>query len=172
MTNECPFELAGGVFVDQTTDGGSTWQQLELTPPAGQGPFAETYLLCRTHSPNLRSATHGALIVECQRQSGGLVSFLYSTGDAGRTWRISAYPGGPLLLLNDTTGWALSRRLHKTENGGQTWRLIKTVNWDGQFSFVNEDLGWAVARSEQALALVRTTNGARTWSVLEPVIGE
>ena len=172
MTNECPFELAGGVFVDQTSDGGSTWQQLELSPPAGQGPFVETYLLCRTHSPNLRSATQGALVVECRRQSGGLVSFLYSTDDAGQTWRISAYPGGALLLLNDTTGWALSRQIHKTENGGQTWRLIKTVNWDGQFSFVSGELGWAVARSEQAIALVRTTNGARTWSVLEPVIGE
>ena len=172
MTNECPFELAGGVFVDQTTDGGSTWTQLELTPPAGQGPFAETYLLCRTHSPNLRSATLGALVVECRRQSGGLVSFLYSTDDAGQTWRISAYPGGALQMLNDTAGWALSRQIHKTENGGQTWRLIKTVSWDGQFSFVNEELGWAVARSAQAIALVRTTNGARTWSVLEPVIAD
>ena len=172
MTNECPFELAGGVFVDQTTDGGNTWQQLELNPPAGQGPFADTYLVCRSHSPNLRSATRGALIVECRRQSGGLVSFLYSTDDAGQKWRISTYPGGALLLLNDTSGWALSREIHKTENGGQTWRLIKEVNWDGQFSFVNEELGWAVARSEQAIALVRTTNGARTWSVLEPVIGE
>ena len=172
MTNECPFELAGGVFVDQTTDGGNTWQQLELNPPAGHGPFAETYAVCRTHSPNLRSATRGALIVECRRQSGGLVSFLYSTDDAGQAWRISAYPGGTLLLLNDTTGWALSRQIHRTENGGQTWRLIKKVSWDGQFSFVNGELGWAVARSEQAIALVRTTNGARTWSVLEPVIGE
>jgi photosystem II stability/assembly factor-like uncharacterized protein len=100
------------------------------------------------------------------------VSFLYATEDAGRTWRISAYPGGALLLLNDTTGWALSREIHKTENEGQTWRLIKTVSWDGQFSFVNEELGWAVARSAQAIALVRTTNGARTWSELEPVIGD
>jgi len=172
MTNECPFELAGGIFVDQTSDGGSTWQQLELSPPAGQAPFSETYSLCRTQSPNLRSATRGALIVECRRQSGGLVSFLYATEDAGRTWRISAYPGGALLLLNDTTGWALSREIHKTENEGQTWRLIKTVSWDGQFSFVNEELGWAVARSAQAIALVRTTNGARTWSELEPVIGD
>ncbi len=171
MTNECPFELAGGVFVDRTEDGGSSWQQLELSPPAGQGPFAETYSLCRTHSPNLRSATQGALIVECRRQSGGLVSFLYSTGDAGQSWRISAYPGGALLLLDDSTGWALSREIHKTENGGQTWRLVKTVNWEGQFSFVSGELGWAVARSEGAIALVRTTNGARTWALLEPVIG-
>ena len=172
MTNECPFELAGGVFVDQTADGGNSWQQIELSPPAGQSSFGEIYSLCRTHSPNLRSATQGALIVECRRQTGGLVSFLYSTEDAGQTWRISAYPGGALLLLDETIGWALSQEIHRTDNGGQTWRLVKTVNWDGQFSFVSGDLGWAVAKSGGSIALVRTTNGARTWSLLEPVIGE
>ncbi|MBI3176901.1 MAG: hypothetical protein HYZ35_02820, partial [Chloroflexi bacterium] len=172
MTNECPFELAGGVFVDRTLDGGTTWQQQELAPPAGQSSFAENYLLCRTHSPNLRSANQGALIVECQRESGGKMSFLYSTEDGGKTWRISAYPGGALQLLDGSIGWALSREIHKTENGGQTWRLIKTVAWEGQFSFVSGELGWAVARSDGAIAVVRTTNGAKTWSLLEPVIGE
>ena len=172
MTNECPFELAGGVTVDQTSDGGNSWRTLELSPPAGQGSFAEAYSLCRTHSPNVKLAAQVALIVECRRQTGPPVSFLYSTEDAGQTWRISAYPGGALLLLDDTTGWALSQEIHKTDNGGQTWRLVKTVNWQGQFSFVSGDLGWAVARSEGAIALVRTTNGARTWSLLEPVIGE
>jgi len=172
MTNECPFELAGGVFVDHTSDGGKSWEQIELTPPAGQASFAETYSLCRTHSPNVSLATQLALIVECRRQSGGLVSFLYMTEDAGRSWRISAYPGGDLLLLDEAIGWALSKEIHKTDNGGQTWRLIKTVNWEGQFSFVSGELGWAVARSEGAFALVRTTNGGRTWSLLEPVIGE
>jgi hypothetical protein len=43
------------------------------------------------------------------------------------------------------------------------------VNWDGQFSFVDDLHGWAVARNEQEIALVRTQNGGTSWSILKPV---
>ena len=170
MTNECPFELGGGVFVDRTEDGGNTWLQIELAPPAGKRAFAETSTLCRTHSPNLQSGSQGAVVVECNRQAGGPVSYLYTTEDGGRTWTTSVYPGGELLLLNPTTGWALSREIHKTEDGGRSWRLIKTVSWDGQFSFVSAELAWAVARNRAEIALVRSNNGGRTWQVIEPTV--
>jgi hypothetical protein len=172
MTNECPFELAGGVVVDRTEDGGLTWVQQELDPPVGRPPFASAYLLCRTHSPVLHSPEHGSLVVECRRESGAFESLLYTTEDGGRSWQIHAYPGGALRMLDEDVGWALSRAIHRTDNGGQTWRLVKTVTWEGQFSFVSADLGWAVARSQGALALVRTTNGAQSFSLLEPVVGE
>jgi photosystem II stability/assembly factor-like uncharacterized protein len=44
------------------------------------------------------------------------------------------------------------------------------VDWLGQFSFVDEMRGWAVARSADASALVRTTDGGRTWELLEPIV--
>ncbi len=46
-----------------------------------------------------------------------------------------------------------------TVDGGATWSFVHAVTWDGQFSFVDDQHGWAVARNEQEIALVRTENG-------------
>ena len=73
-------------------------------------------------------------------------------------------------MLNPRVGWALSRDIYQTNDGGQTWDKIKTVSWDGQFDFVNARSGFAVARSEDRVALVRTFNAGRSWERLEPVL--
>jgi hypothetical protein len=57
-----------------------------------------------------------------------------------------------------------------TTDSGQTWTYLKTVNWVGQFSFIDETHGWAVARSGDEIALVNTTDGGRTWDIIEPQI--
>ena len=44
------------------------------------------------------------------------------------------------------------------------------MDWEGQFSFVDAMAGWAVARSVDESALVRTLDGGRTWELLEPII--
>jgi WD40 repeat protein len=171
MTNECPFELAGGVFVDVTSDGGATWERIELEPPPGQPEFEGAYSICKTHSPNLHSATEGGLIVECTRSERAKVSYLYRTEDGGANWSASSYPGGILHYVDRNTAWAFSREIYKSVDGGESWTLVKTVSWEGDFSFVDGDTGWAIARTEGAVALVRTTNGAGSWSILEPVVG-
>ena len=53
-------------------------------------------------------------------------------------------------------GWALGRDIYRTVDGGATWSFVHAVTWDGQFSFVDDQHGWAVARNEQEIALVRT----------------
>jgi len=53
-----------------------------------------------------------------------------------------------------------------------SWVKIKTVNWDGQFSFVNQKFGWAVAIANDSIALVFTQDGGRTWQLIEPTIQE
>jgi photosystem II stability/assembly factor-like uncharacterized protein len=73
-------------------------------------------------------------------------------------------------MLNSRVGWALSRDIYQTKDGGLTWEKIKTVNWDGQFDFVNEQTGFAVARSESRIALVRTFNAGRSWESLKTVL--
>jgi len=48
---------------------------------------------------------------------------------------------------------------------------VKALAWEGQFSFVDEGLGWAVAWGENdSIALVRTRDGGRTWEQLEPYV--
>ena len=44
------------------------------------------------------------------------------------------------------------------------------VTWDGQFSFVDPDFGWAVARAEEELALVLSDDRGQTWQMIEPVV--
>jgi hypothetical protein len=42
------------------------------------------------------------------------------------------------------------------------------VKWQGQFSFVSDTLGWAVARAEEEFAFVVSKNGGRDWAILKP----
>jgi hypothetical protein len=123
----------------------------------------------------LFTANEGLLVLACRHNIDDDVSysnFLYQTIDGGMDWRTSSLPETEILFINPQEGWALGRDIYWTEDGGRTWSKVKTVNWDGQFSFVDRDHGWAVARADDEIALVRTSNGGRTWEQLEPQIVE
>lgn len=77
-----------------------------------------------------------------------------------------------MLFINPDVGWALGKDIYQTADGGQTWTKMSTVQWEGQFSFVSEQLGWAVARSGKEYALVQTEDGGKTWDIIDPVINE
>jgi len=173
MTGECPLELGEGIFLEVSEDGGANWQTLTLPPPRQSPDLFRTALLCSTRSPHLFAPETGMLVVTCSLEGASGTqerSFLYSTTTGGATWQTSVFPGGELYLLDPDHGWALSKDLHWTQDGGVTWTQIKTVEWEGQFSFVSAQLGWAVARNEGEIGLVRTTDGGRTWQLLEPTI--
>ena len=172
MTGECPFE-PGSAMLEVSEDGGTAWQALTLPPPAQAPDLFQTALSCSTRSPHRFRPEAGVLVVTCSTEGASGTeerSFLYTTSDDGASWSTAAFPGGELYLLDPRRGWALSTDLHWTEDGGATWTKVKTVAWEGQFSFVNPQLGWAVAHTEQEIALVRTADGGRTWELLEPVI--
>ena len=172
MTGECPFEVGGGALLVVTHDGGVTWQPLEVPPPSAAPDLFGSALPCGARSPRLFAPESGSLVVTCTLDSAGgpqEQSYLYATTDGGVTWQTSAFPGGDLYLLDPNRGWALSTDIYWTEDGGGTWIKIKTVDWEGQFSFVEEMVGWAVARSVDESALVRTLDGGRTWELLEPI---
>ncbi len=174
LANECPFELAGGVFVDSTDTGGVTWEHQPLPPPIQDPSLFASSLICRTKSPHLFTARSGVLLLTCvtdAQTTENTTNYLYRTDDGGDTWIAYPSPGGSLAFVSASVGWALSREIHMTTDGGQSWVKVKSVNWDGQFSFINEAVGWAAAHSDQAIALVKTTDGGGTWSQLDPVIG-
>ena len=163
------------VYIEWTHDGGFTWEFQSLPPPTNDpNLFDDTY--CTTHSPNLFSPQSVTLGVNCRRyEDDGTQTFfnlVYKTTDGGSTWQTYEYPGGKLQYLSPNTAFALSREIYKTTDGGETWEHVKTVYWDGQFSFINPQMCWAVVRSEEGIALVKTTNGTKTWQELKPVIGE
>jgi hypothetical protein len=50
--------------------------------------------------------------------------------------------------------------------------LVKTVNWDGQFSFADENtaLGIAYDPDDDQFALVKTTDGCSTFQIISPEV--
>jgi len=178
LTGSCGGVMAGA-FLYQTTDGGQSWQPVTLPAPAeSPNVLSESSPgYCGTQSPVFTSPQDGKLILRCEdfSQDPYVTNFyLYTTSDGGVTWVPASSPAGTLAFGAGDTGWALSRDLFHTIDGGQTWTKVKTVNWDGQFSFVSDTLGWAVARAETdtgtVIALVQTTDGGKTWTIIHPVI--
>jgi len=152
-----------------TRDGGLTWEMDFLPNPDKDSTGIKR---CnRAFSPMLLSPNTAVVGVLCESNSPNpFQTFVYITEDGGQTWRINSYPGGELDFITPDVGWARGRSLYFTQDGGQTWDFVKSVNWDGQFSFVNDQLGWAVATNEDEIALVRTVDGGWTWELLDPII--
>jgi len=161
---ECPISAPE---LSITSDGGRTWESVPLPPPDKRPTLFETEL-CEGHSPQLLSPTEGALGVSCS--TGLLLNYFYRTEDGGQSWQSFLYPGGTVSLTGPRTAFAFGQKIYRTEDGGQTWEHIKTVQWNGQFSFVNDQVGWAVARTGEAIALVTTTDGGLIWDLLKPTV--
>jgi photosystem II stability/assembly factor-like uncharacterized protein len=172
ITRDCG-GVVDGAFVDVTSDGGSTWDPVQLPAPAAEPDLFDAGAACAVGSPRLFSPEQGAVTVRCVTGNdpiGVAHTYIYRTSNAGQTWQAQAYPGGSLVFFDEQTALALSRTLSLTRDGGLTWTTLKEVNWDGQFSYINPTTGWAVARSQDQLALVTTQNGGRTWQEIHPAV--
>lgn len=154
-----------------TDDGGLNWQSKDLPEPADNPGLFTRYRFCATYWPTMFSPQSGAFIVRCFDSAySSWEAYIYWTSDDAQTWQANSYPGGELQFSSDTVGWALGGDIYQTLDVGKTWAKIKRVNWDGQFSFIDDQTAWAVARSGEKIALVKTTNGGRTWEQLDPQI--
>jgi len=165
--------------VFRTSDAGVTWSRIDLPAPADKPNLFNDYA-CGTYTPNVFAPESLVVALKCldmatfQKQS----NFQYGTTDGGATWTILPLPeeyvmkasDDGLLYFDAKHAFALGRSIYQTNDGGATWTLIKQVNWDGQFSFVNMNQGWAVARSENDWAFVRTTTGSAKWEIVNPYI--
>jgi photosystem II stability/assembly factor-like uncharacterized protein len=167
----------GGAFINWTNDGGLTWEMYPLPRPEGyfweleDGDYG---YLCESHSPNLFSSLNAKVALECHVafDNPDLVSFIFVTLDGGINWQSELYPGGEIHFLDSKVGWALGKDIYQTEDGGQTWTKMSTVQWEGQFSFVSKQLGWAVAQKDEEYALLQTSDGGKFWNLIEPVVLE
>ena len=103
--------------------------------------------------------------------------YAYFTSDGGITWQTTPLPidytlGEGLFFFSPQSGLALGLKIYQTSDGGQTWKFIQQVSWDGQFSFVSMELGWAYVFNDVGeIALVKTVNGGETWTMLHPLVG-
>lgn len=164
--------VSAAVFLDVSHDGGRTWEEIDLEPPSSSpGVFEEGY--CGLYSPTLFTSQHGVFTMKCKvfRDDETLEShFIYETEDGGTTWETRDYPGGELTFVDREVVYALGRDIHRSNDGGHTWTLVKSVNWDGEFSFVDRETAWAVAEANNAFALVQTSDGCNSFREVEPQV--
>jgi len=173
--------LGGGLgpFIEQTRDGGKTWDVIYLPHPQGDS-WEENPQSCQTISPTFTSSQTGLLLARCflfdeDNQSFNMENpdtYIFATSDWGESWQAAALPSpvDELVFIDFLTGFALGKDHYRTNNGGADWTRIKTVTWFGQFSFINTQEGWAVAWRDGYFALVHTTDGGLTYQLITPIL--
>ena len=173
LTGDCN-GVKAGVLLYQTNDAGSTWQEVNLPVPAGNPDlFTNQNVACGSYDPFFFGNDLGVLSLLCSNFGGSSITysyFIYTTQDGGATWSGASYPGQHLYFFTASTGWALGPKIQVTMDGGKTWKPISDVTWNGQFDFISETAGWAVATSNTEIGLVKTDNGGARWSLLVPMV--
>lgn len=167
--------VSPNISLETTSDGGVTWESLEMPPPpSGTDLFATC--ACGLYDPHLTSQTAGSLRLTCQ--CGSIdeplnKSYLYQTVDGGKTWDIQYIPDGYLHYISEGLFYVINLEIYRTEDWGLNWDKIKDVNWDGQLSFIDDQtaLGVALCLHDNNTALVKTTNGCGTFELIEPELG-
>jgi photosystem II stability/assembly factor-like uncharacterized protein len=169
-TLHCPFE-PDGVYIATTDDGGSNWERITLSPPRPRPDVFQIATTCLTSSPFMNTADSGVVMVSCTIDDGSREprNFIYLTDDGGRTWETHGAPEGELYMLDSSQGWILGRDIFWSDDGGRGWTKVKTVSWEGQFSYISPNEGWAVAIADDETALVTTSDGGETWQIIEPL---
>ena len=166
-----------------TSDGGLTWETRELPAPLSSPTIFEDRVHNEPYAPTFLTPTSMRVLVG----SYGFMppmpgdapppesqnSYLYASEDFGKTWLVNDLPEEvfashyDLVFFDAASALLLGREIFQTSDGGRSWDHVKSVFWDGQFSFVDASYGWAVATSDDEMALVRTLDGGRTWAEVE-----
>jgi photosystem II stability/assembly factor-like uncharacterized protein len=166
--------VAPGAFLYHTSDGGANWEMVNLPAPSDLPTlFENPAAACGVYDATFFTPQFGRAGMTCANYDTDPLSYLYylyTTQDGGSNWTSIVYPGGSLTFLNDQLGWAQNKDIFQTTDGGATWTKIALVSWQAEFDFVSETLGWAVARSNDQIALVKSEDGGVYWSQLTPRI--
>lgn len=162
-----------GACVEQTRDGGITWQKVDPPRPPDISAARWRRRSCSSTQPSFASARVGWLALECviPSRAGGMADLqvAYQTSDAGAEWVPRQLPvrwpqlpptygtlDGPHL---GTRAWLLgataqqlrnagpgtvSQSLYQSVDGGAHWRLVDPALPASSVDFVSAQFGFAV----------------------------
>ncbi|MDO5979403.1 YCF48-related protein [Flavivirga spongiicola] len=142
----------------KTTDGGTTWTRIFFQ----LGRIYNTSMYgIYFQDANIGFAT-------------GARGRIIKTIDGGSTWeQYSNYNDfSQIQFLNSTTGYIQAwNNFYKTNDNGNTWDLIGALSLgntvsNGEFTFVNENIGYATTSGTNGGHVFKTTDGGVTWSAL------
>jgi photosystem II stability/assembly factor-like uncharacterized protein len=163
-----------------SADGGENWDRRYLPPPGGDSDFFNDYFFCEPYDLNLVTEKVVRLKLACSQYEPeakpAAADYLYASEDGGLSWETVKLPvfseemNTQLKFFDPDYGLLLGRELWRTTDGGQTWQQNHSLNWDGQFSFIDRYRAWAVASSGDGSALVFTEDGGKSWQLLHPRI--
>jgi len=160
--------------LDVTTDGGESWQFLELPPPDFAPEMLETcgYSL---YNPWIGSRLSGMVrvTIKCDHNDNFIwQNFIYRTEDGGESWKILDSPRGRLRIIDDQILYSLSDEIYRSEDGGETWELIKNVTWSSGLSFADQNIALGVAYNPETgdKLLIKTYTGCESFIVISPEV--
>jgi len=162
------------IGLDVTTDGGETWEFIELPRP----DFAPDLLeVCEygLYNPWIGSRQLGMVRVEviCDHEDEFIwQNYIYRTEDGGGTWTTMDYPRGRLRIIDDQVLFSLSGEILRSENGGENWELIKNVTWRSDLSFSDQNIALGVAYNPENgdKSLIKTYNGCGSFIIITPEV--
>ena len=148
--------IDGGI-VGRTRDGGRTWRfESGVVSPGGKG--------LGLGRAQFRDSLHGCVVAAHGRVLG--------TGDGGASWHPASdwgWGGGRLCdiqFIDPWNGWAAGSLIARTEDGGETWRiLVRGASENGYLfanavHFLDETHGWLVSHGG---TLMRSEDGGHSW---------
>ncbi|MGE5775859.1 MAG: WD40/YVTN/BNR-like repeat-containing protein [Chloroflexota bacterium] len=162
-----------------TSDGANTWTVHELPPPTDNPDLFGSFDYCEPFQPQMLPENSIRMLVGCfdvYDPPREFSSYLYFSEDGGATWTSTLLPEkvlasqATLFFFDEENLLLLVRNIYRSTDSGRNWKHVKSVTWDGQFSFVDLQTGWAIARSGSETALVKTSNGGAAWVEIKPVI--
>jgi photosystem II stability/assembly factor-like uncharacterized protein len=180
LTGDCRGNRAG-VFLFQTFDGGKSWIEAKLPSPATPpGMFTSPDFACRIRPPVFFAQdTNLILPVECaSKATPTTAAYMYASNLDGSNWHIMPYPGGQLIIRSPgdgrvfrgdvVSGLAVGKDLYMYNGQSGEWEKLNSIDWTGQFDFIDWNKGWAAARRGETALLMYTSDGGRSWKALAP----